>query len=316
MKNTASMRRGFTLIELLVVIAIIAILAAILFPVFAAAREKARQVTCNSNLRQMGLAFAGYTEDYDEAYPPSNWNQTGATGNYTWQYAIDPYIKGGFPAAQAGLTGSSSSAATVSQHLSIYFCPDFNTSPDSTDGPAALTSPNGVKAGNNDANVSADKSYNSNSNYLPIWTSSTTCTVTTRPCPGQQSTPDGFYTYPATILAHIHRPSQLVLVSEGRGETVHASGNDLGSSASGGWSVRANYFPSTGVTPAITADDEWEQDLGSYVSSRTRHNGGANYLFFDGHVKWFKQPGYQSPVDSTGATITYAVESRTGIVYS
>jgi prepilin-type N-terminal cleavage/methylation domain-containing protein/prepilin-type processing-associated H-X9-DG protein len=62
-------RRGFTLIELLVVIAIIAILAAILFPVFAQAREKARQSTCLSNLRQLGLATQMYMQDYDEAVP-------------------------------------------------------------------------------------------------------------------------------------------------------------------------------------------------------------------------------------------------------
>src|SRR6476659_6898905 len=58
--------RGFTLIELLVVIAIIAILAAILFPVFAQARERARSAACLSNLKQIGLAFAMYAQDYDE----------------------------------------------------------------------------------------------------------------------------------------------------------------------------------------------------------------------------------------------------------
>src|SRR5215468_1948080 len=62
-------QRAFTLIELLVVIAIIAILAAILFPVFARAREKARQATCLSNLKQIGLAFQMYTQDWDEVYP-------------------------------------------------------------------------------------------------------------------------------------------------------------------------------------------------------------------------------------------------------
>jgi prepilin-type N-terminal cleavage/methylation domain-containing protein len=63
-------RQGFTLIELLVVIAIIAILASILFPAFAKAREKARQAACSSNEKQLGLAFLQYTQDYDECYPP------------------------------------------------------------------------------------------------------------------------------------------------------------------------------------------------------------------------------------------------------
>src|SRR6266581_8496416 len=63
-------RRGFTLIELLVVIAIIAILAAILFPVFAQARESARQTTCLSNLKQIALAGMMYAQDYDETFVP------------------------------------------------------------------------------------------------------------------------------------------------------------------------------------------------------------------------------------------------------
>jgi prepilin-type N-terminal cleavage/methylation domain-containing protein/prepilin-type processing-associated H-X9-DG protein len=76
-------RRGFTLIELLVVIAIIAILAAILFPVFARAREKARQITCTSNHKQMGLAFFMYNADYDEMY----------VTNPQWKTKLQPYIK-------------------------------------------------------------------------------------------------------------------------------------------------------------------------------------------------------------------------------
>ena len=70
MSNHGTPRRGFTLIELLVVIAVIAILAAILFPIFAQARDKARQVGCLSNLRQIGLATQLYAQDYDETPPP------------------------------------------------------------------------------------------------------------------------------------------------------------------------------------------------------------------------------------------------------
>lgn len=100
-------RKAFTLIELLVVIAIISILAAILFPVFARARENARRTSCLSNVKQMGLAMMQYVQDYDETYPLANvivpsgtpmpdgkiWVGTAASPYILWQQMIYPYHK-------------------------------------------------------------------------------------------------------------------------------------------------------------------------------------------------------------------------------
>ncbi len=86
-------RSGFTLIELLVVIAIIAILAAILFPVFAKAREKARQATCVSNVKQITLGILMYTQDYDEILCPPSVGGTDNIQSYGWSDLVQPYIK-------------------------------------------------------------------------------------------------------------------------------------------------------------------------------------------------------------------------------
>lgn len=112
------MRRAFTLIEMLVVIAIISILAAMLFPVFARARESARRTTCTSNLRQHGQSLTMYLQDYDEMFPTANFNdmafnfpvqvhRDGANRPITLQSVANPYV----------------------MNRGIYFCPTLRGQP-------------------------------------------------------------------------------------------------------------------------------------------------------------------------------------------
>src|SRR5690242_4835664 len=114
----SSRRRGdaFTLIELLVVIAIIAILAAILFPVFAQAREKARHASCISNLKQIGMAALMYGQDYDESYPMLE----NGPQRYTVANALDPYIK-------TGKLNVNSSGGNLWPEDSVWRCPSGRT---------------------------------------------------------------------------------------------------------------------------------------------------------------------------------------------
>jgi prepilin-type N-terminal cleavage/methylation domain-containing protein/prepilin-type processing-associated H-X9-DG protein len=117
-------KSGFTLIELLVVIAIIAILAAILFPVFAQARSKARQISGLSNIKQTGLAILMYTQDYDEKFPRAGWECVRAGDHITmpagsrnacagtaWQNVVAPYVRNAGLFTSPGDAGNGTNAA-------------------------------------------------------------------------------------------------------------------------------------------------------------------------------------------------------------
>ena len=112
--------RGFTLIELLVVIAIIAILASILFPAFATAREKARQISCASNLRQLGLAVEQYVQDSDEAFPNASDGKNGPHEGGGWMYYDAPTST----TSPGSFVPSKGSLWSYVKSTQVYICPD------------------------------------------------------------------------------------------------------------------------------------------------------------------------------------------------
>jgi prepilin-type N-terminal cleavage/methylation domain-containing protein/prepilin-type processing-associated H-X9-DG protein len=216
---------AFTLIELLVVIAIIAILAAILFPVFAQAREKARQTACLSNQKQIGIGILAYVQDYDETLPVSNYPDPSGVNNTTWQFAIDPYVKANFPETINDSTGKS---------LSIYFCPSFT---------------------NTASGARPSSSYNTNRNYFGAL--DINLAAANRK--------------PAVSIAQLDAPAQGIFLVESDGGCAWTEGADDPTS----------YNALGSTLKSCTRN---------YITGRTRHSGGANYLLGDGHAKWFKAP--------------------------
>ena len=139
-KSTFAKKNAFTLIELLVVIAIIAILASILFPVFARARENARRASCMSNEKQMGLALLMYVQDYDERFMPSVY-APGFSGVYWWE-VLYPYTKSYqvFRCPSVGNPANGVSPTYYGQYWATYAMPGYGT----TAGTVAMNSYKGT----------------------------------------------------------------------------------------------------------------------------------------------------------------------------
>ncbi len=126
-------RFGFTLIELLVVIAIIALLAAILFPVFARARENARKSACMNNLKNLSLAFIQYTQDYDETLPTQIHNTTGANVEGGWMF----YTVFGTSTSNAKFDSTRGAIYPYIKNTQIYICPSDTKGREAGDSYAA-----------------------------------------------------------------------------------------------------------------------------------------------------------------------------------
>ncbi len=203
------MRRGFTLIELLVVIAIIAILAAILFPVFARAREKARQASCLSNLKQLGLGLMMYVQDYDEVYPDARYGSNPSPYPLIYECLV-PYVK----------------------NNQLWICPS--------------------KGGRMRGGVMTPMTYNSRT--FPVY-----------PNYGWNSA------LARLSMAALTVPAEIVAIAD-CSHPIWASHVGRIAWANSGDAI---LYPPSGTSPEDYMNDTY-----------SRHNGGENMAFADGHAKW------------------------------
>ena len=255
--------RAFTLIELLVVIAIIAILAAILFPVFAQAREKARQTACLSNLKQMGNAVMMYAQDNDEILPATGWqgpctnpqtlvtDDTGFYGFYSFPLAIQPYVKNygvlSCPSDTSGAGGFAKGSSKCYEGQLVQM-----------KVPGAYV---GMSSAPNAMRDALPLSYAANyylcKSYLGRGTA-----------------------LEMVSLADIKNPSNVFYLAD-VGSVVTATGDFAG------WYITPGYGNNG------DGSGRWEKG--------GRHGGGRNWIFCDGHAKWNKDPDFVGKPDMIAA---------------
>lgn len=275
--------KGFTLIELLVVIAIIAILAAILFPVFARARENARRSSCLSNMKQIGLGIMQYTQDYDEKYPQAYWykNDSGdAQGYMQWSGSIRPYVKSS----------------------QLFVCPS------DTNGGLPPTNP-------------PDPNFSSDLNGLDAQVPRISYTVNAVVMPRKRRTVDpanvvnlSAVESPASVIMVAEFSNTPGCVNDTSNQTdpsfknkSHRPTNALMLDATGTkWKGEAaSDYPAAGVYAATYSVAKPQFDackttpgseyLHLVYTQPDRHLDGANYTFADGHSKWYRLEQTLSP---------------------
>lgn len=278
-------RRGFTLIELLVVIAIIAILAAILFPVFAQAREKARAISCINNERQMGLGILQYIQDYDETYPMTEYSGPNYSYYLSWREEVYPYVKNGmgseygYPTAMYG----------------VWQCPDY---PDESQyaqyGVNYDVFPEGGVGNAPQWAVVSDGAIQDPGDLIMICEKGRN--------DEQAIGSSGNWSYPFFTTWEWEWTNQAFNSIGDPTSGLLANGAHYDLTSYGQWKSQGGS--SFGDCDLLDANGIEESDEGNYgvcaTLPRYRHTGTSNFVFFDGHVKamtrgsvnWFKNIYY------------------------
>ena len=260
-------KKGFTLIELLVVIAIIAILAAILFPVFAQAREKARQTSCLSNCKQIGTALTLYTDDYDETLPPRGqkrgWGDVDSYKGYPrfdFGYQFDRCAETTLGYGCSNLNWADSVFPYL-KSINCYVCPSCTLR--STIRPPSWGIASRFLGYGLNHFLSSPAYLGLNSWSRPSVTSTTT-------------NAEGYMIVPSRSLTEIKNPSSTVFVVDtniGREDGIEG-GKDYTS-----YSTIIPFYmdPTTG----------YDYNQRDWINT-SRHLSGANFTFCDGHAKYYK----------------------------
>lgn len=252
---------GFTLIELLVVIAIIALLAAILFPVFSRARENARRSTCQSNLKQIGLGFQQYSQDYDERYPAPAWS---TDTNYVINDGGRAYMPSGYDYPTSWID----EIYPYVKSNQLFMCPSDSTKGSIIGSP---TNPNPIGLSSYAMNGYMN-GYSHNNGAPSTQDYNGWMSAGKGPLKGQPL---------STIVSAAKKVLVVdVLKSSGAGMIIRSA--DSSSSSVAGYTP-----PDFDVSKKSTAF-EIAASSQTNAGNMGHHFGGPNVLFADGHVKWMQ----------------------------